>query len=36
MERVLINGNGWTLSCSTEIRGAVNSWGRNINSFKLC
>ena len=23
------------LSCSAEIRGAVNSWWGNINSFKL-
>ena len=36
MGRVLINGNGWILSCNAEIRGAViSSWG-NINSFKLC
>ena len=36
MGRVLINGNRWILSCSAEIRGAVNSWWGNINSFKLC
>ena len=35
MGRVIINGNGWILSCSAEIRGAVNSsWG-NINFFKV-
>ena len=33
MGRVLINGNRWILSCSAEIRGAVNSWWGNINSF---
>ena len=27
MGRVLINGNGWILSCSAEIMGAVNSCG---------
>ena len=36
MGRVLINGNGWILSCSAEIRGLSIVGGGNINSFKLC
>ena len=36
MGRVLINGNGWTLSCSAEIGGLSMVRAVTLIFFKLC